>query len=140
MLSSTTVSLHSLRQRSGRRRLRVLLAEDDEGVREGFKLYFETVGLEVHTADDGNAAVRTAKETLPDVIVLDVRMPGLDGHEVTRALRGTRTTSRTPIVLLTGALPPGGTRPDRHGADATVLKPCAPAELLALIRRLGGRA
>lgn len=123
-----------------RPRLRVLLAEDDEGIREGFGLYLRTVGLDVCTAADGPEALHLARKGQPDVIVLDGRMPGLSGQEVIGILRASPATAGIPIVLLTGMLEPGQSMPDQCGAEAALLKPCAPEALLAVIRRLGGRA
>jgi CheY-like chemotaxis protein len=118
----------------------VLFADDDRDTRDGYRLYFETVGLDVRTAEDGPTAIVIAQNTLPDVVILDIRMPKMDGYEVVRTLRADENTARIPIVLLSGAIDPRYAERELRGADAVVNKPCAPAELLGVVCRLGGRA
>lgn len=123
-----------------RRSLRVLVADDNADTRDMFRIYLETVGLEVGVAADGAAAMRLAKNELPDVIVLDVRMPRVNGRDVARLLRADKATSRIPIIVLSGSVGVGDLEESVPGADAILAKPCLPADLLNVIRRLTGRA
>jgi CheY-like chemotaxis protein len=130
----------SSRERRPPRRLRVLVADDHADTVEGYRTYLETVGVTVQTATDGAMAVYLARTTLPDVIVLDVRMPGIDGRDVVRLLRVDKATAGIPIILLSGALPADEGQAKLWGADAAVMKPCLPADLFAVLRRYAGRA
>jgi len=118
------------------RRLRVLLVEDHEDTREVYRVFLETAGIDVATADDGLSAVRAARAGSPDVIVMDVRMPGLDGHDVVNVLRGREDTQAIPIVLVTGAVGPEKPQPDLGAADLVLTKPCLPEDVLAAVRGL----
>ena len=118
--------------------LRVLLVEDDEKVAGTVLLYLRAAGYDAEWADDGREAVARAEVTPFDLVVLDLLLPGLDGHAVCRRLR---ETSRVPIVMLTART----TEDDRVrgldlGADDYVAKPFSPRELMARIRAVLRRA
>ncbi|MHB0977767.1 MAG: response regulator transcription factor [Candidatus Aquicultorales bacterium] len=122
-------------------RAKVLVVEDESKIAELVKAYFEAEGFEVRTAEDGKTGLDLALEYRPDLIVLDLMLPGSDGYEITRAVR---TRSQTPIIMLTA-------RSDEVdkliglelGADDYVTKPFSPRELVArakaVLRRTGGR-
>ena len=99
---------------------------------------FEVFDIEVQEADSAAQALRRIEERHPDVVVLDVRMPGMSGLELCRQLKGTAATANIGIVVLTGA--EGGTADDATdaGADALLRKPFSPLELLAVAERLAG--
>ena len=78
----------------------VLVADDDEDVRALISAILSEDGYQVITAGDGEQAVRLAARCSPDVCVLDVMMPALDGYDVTRVLKNSEPTQRMPIVLL----------------------------------------
>lgn len=78
-----------------------LLVDDDPSILTVLVTNLEAEGFETHTADNGNDAAFLAQSLLPDLIVLDVMMPGRDGYDVLAALRADPTTSHTPVVLLT---------------------------------------
>jgi two-component system response regulator MprA len=114
---------------------RVLLVEDDRGVRESLARALSLEGYEVETTPDGIEAMQVVDKLAPDVIVLDVMMPVMDGLEVARRIRS--RGDRTPILMLTA----------RHevtdrvagldaGADDYLVKPFALDELLARLRAL----
>ncbi|HEY55971.1 MAG TPA: response regulator transcription factor [Dehalococcoidia bacterium] len=111
---------------------RVLVIDDDVKTTELVKLYLRRDGYKVVTAYDGLQAVDVARETHPDLVVLDLMLPGLDGFEVFRALRA---ESDVPIIMLTAKT----TEQDRLngldlGADDYVTKPFSPRELAARVR------
>ncbi len=111
---------------------RVLVVDDDAKTVELVKLYLNRDGYKVFTAYDGIEALRLARESHPDLIVLDLMLPGLDGLEVCRTLR---VESDVPIIMLTART----TDDDRltgldSGADDYVIKPFSPRELAARVR------
>ena len=121
---------------------RVLVVDDDVKTVELVRLYLNRDGYRVLTAYDGLEALRLARESHPDLIVLDIMLPGLDGLEVCRTLRA---ESDVPIIMLTART----TDQDRLtglelGADDYVTKPFSPRELAArvrtVLRRLPGEA
>jgi response regulator RpfG family c-di-GMP phosphodiesterase len=115
--------------------MRLLLVDDDPGLRELLRTTFEIFDLELDEADSAAMAARRISACKPDVIVLDVLMPGIDGLEYTRALRSAPQTRDIPIVLLTGS-----DLSDLQGsrADALIKKPFSPLELLSVVERLAG--
>ncbi len=111
---------------------RVLIVDDDAKIVELVKLYLNRDGYTVYTAYDGKEALRIARESHPDLIVLDIMLPGINGLEVCRILR---SESAVPIILLTAKT----TEQDRIigldlGADDYVTKPFSPKELAARVR------
>jgi two-component system, OmpR family, KDP operon response regulator KdpE len=110
----------------------VLLIEDEAGLRHAVRLYLELEGYRVLTAATGEEGLTLAREDLPDVILLDVMLPGIDGFEVLRRLR---RFSATPVLMLTAK----GDESDvvkglRAGADDYVRKPFGQAELVSRIQ------
>src|SRR4030043_2295730 len=111
---------------------RVLVVDDDLKTVELVKLYLNRDGYKVLTAYDGNEALRLARESRPDLIVLDLMLPGMNGLDVCRTLR---KESDVPIIMLTAMT----TDDDRLtglniGADDYVTKPFSPKELAARVR------
>jgi two-component system cell cycle response regulator DivK len=116
----------------------VLLVEDD---RDGRRLYAEWLtqaGFVVTQAHNGLQALERAVETVPDVVVTDLNIPGIDGFELTRRLKQDPRTRLVPVLAVTGyaafAADPG--RAQRAGCDAVLEKPCSPDELETTIRHL----
>ncbi|MBK1732565.1 response regulator [Thiococcus pfennigii] len=120
---------------------RVLIVDDNEGNLEMLAVYLRTKGCEVVTAGSGETAIAEARERFPDVILMDVQMPGMDGLETTRRLRRDRDLRRTPIVALTALAMPG----DREqcleaGMDDYLTKPIGLKELHGTVLHWAGRA
>jgi DNA-binding response OmpR family regulator len=118
----------------------VLVAEDDEDILEMVVFDLEDEGYEVLTARDGDVAIALALERRPDLVLLDVAMPGLDGYEVTRRLRAEKSTSGTPVVLLTArAQVRDVILGFEAGANDYVTKPFRPEELRTRLQAALGR-
>ncbi len=118
--------------------MRLLLVDDDAGLRALVRTTFEVVDLEVDEAENAREARRLIRTRRPDVIVLDVLMPGESGLELCRSLKDDPETSSIPIVLLSGSDGGSLVAADAAGADAYVRKPFSPLELLAVVERLAG--
>jgi response regulator RpfG family c-di-GMP phosphodiesterase len=118
--------------------VRLLLVDDDEGFRALLRTTFEAVDMEVAEAEDADAARAQIAAQRPDVIVLDIRMPGTSGVTFCAQLKSNRSTSEIPVVLLTGSDMANETVAREVGADAFMRKPFSPLELLAVVERLAG--
>ena len=118
--------------------MRILLVDDDPALRTLLRTTFEVADVDVTEADGADSARRRIRASRPDVIVLDVNMPGTTGLELCEELKADPATSDIPIILLTGS--DGGTSAEakRVGADAFMRKPFSPLELLGLAERLAG--
>ena len=118
----------------------VLVAEDDEDILALVVFDLEDEGYEVVTTRNGEDAVALALERRPDLILLDVAMPGLDGYEVTRRLRADESTRGTPVVLLTArAQVKDVIEGFEAGANDYVTKPFRPDELRTRLHAALGR-
>lgn len=119
---------------------RVLVVDDEENIRFLVESALQLKGIETRSAPDGHAALDAVNEFRPDLIVLDVMMPGIDGFEVLKRLRD--SGSRVPVIFLTAR----GATDDRvrgltSGGDDYMVKPFAVAELIARVQlRLGASA
>jgi DNA-binding response OmpR family regulator len=118
----------------------VLVADDDHDILTLVSFRLERAGYEVVGARDGEEALRLALERVPDLAVLDVMMPKLDGYEVTTRLRQNRATRRMPVILLTARVQEADiARGFEAGADDYVKKPFSPQELGARVQAILGR-
>jgi CheY-like chemotaxis protein len=107
--------------------------DDDAGLRALLRTTFEAVDVEVDEASDAASARERIAAARPDAIVLDVRMPGLDGAAFCAELKGEPATHDVSIVLLTGSDMTDEAKAQEVGADALVLKPFSPLELLTTL-------
>jgi DNA-binding response OmpR family regulator len=122
-----------------RRTSKALVVDDDPDLRRIVRTMLERsgLGLTVITAQDGAEALTLVEIERPDIIVLDVAMPGVDGFEVCRRLRSDPQTENVPVLLLTARdAAEDVTRGFREGADDYVIKPFRGEELIARIRRM----
>jgi CheY-like chemotaxis protein len=121
--------------------VKVLVADDDPVILRLIQVNLVLEGLEVETADRGEDALAKAKEVAPDVILLDVMMPGMTGWEVARRLKEDGDTSHIPVVFLSARTQEEDRRKGEElGVAAYISKPFDPHELVETIRRLAGRA
>jgi two-component system cell cycle response regulator DivK len=115
----------------------VLVVEDYQDAREMYAAYLQFSGFDVAEAANGVEAVEKATELLPDIVLMDLALPRMDGWEATRRLKGDPRTRHIPIVALTGHALAGHAEGARDaGCDSFVTKPCLPDALVAEIRRL----
>ena len=114
----------------------VLVVDDVDHGREIFAEYLEYRGFRVATAADGLEALDKAFELLPDVILMDLSLPGIDGWEATRRLKQDDRTRNIPIIALTAhALAAAHDKAREVGCNAVVTKPCLPKDLEQEVRR-----
>jgi response regulator RpfG family c-di-GMP phosphodiesterase len=118
--------------------LRILLVDDDPALRTLLRTTFEVADVDVVEAEDADVARRKIQSARPDVIVLDVNMPGMTGLEFCAELKASTTTRDIPVVLLSGTSGGTGAAAKRAGAEAFIRKPFSPLELLAVAERLAG--
>ena len=114
----------------------ILLVEDDRDGRQMYAGWLTQAGFRVEQAHNGLQALERALELVPDLVVTDLNIPGIDGFELTRRLKLDPRTSRVPVVAVTGyaafAADPG--RAQRAGCDVVLEKPCSPEHLESTIR------
>ena len=116
---------------------RVLIVDDEPDQVEMYQYALEEAGFRVLAAFTGESGVALARESSPDLIVLDIRLPDITGWEVCTILKRDPITARIPIVVLTAAAAP--TLPQQAvdaGCSAHLLKPCYPEELTKTIRSI----
>lgn len=113
----------------------ILIVDDEPGIVAIARDYLDRAGFRVITAGDGSTAIRLARTEMPALLVLDLMLPGMDGLDVTRALRESPATRAIPIIMLTARVE----EMDRLiglelGADDYMTKPFSPRELVARVR------
>jgi CheY-like chemotaxis protein len=116
----------------------VLLVEDDHAGRMLYADWLTDAGFRVEQTHNGLQALERAFDLVPDAILTDLNIPGIDGYELTRRLKSDPRTSEIPIVAITGYAPftqdPG--RADRAGCDAILPKPCEPEDIASTLKAL----
>ncbi len=121
-------------------KIKILVVEDEKALVKSFRLALEAGGFEVATAESGLECLRQVRSECPDILVLDVMLPELDGFKVCRLLKFNRATSHMPIILCTAR----GSEADRRrgraaGADAYLVKPFEMKDLLEMVQGLISR-
>ncbi len=116
---------------------KILVIEDSASVRRLIEVCLRVLDIELHAAEDGIRGLDAARSELPDIIVLDVGLPGIDGWEVLRHLRGGEDTKDIKVLVLTAhAQPEIAEQAVRGGADDFMTKPFRPMELRERIEKL----
>lgn len=116
----------------------VLIAEDEQNIAESLRFILERADCRVRHASDGEQALFEARSETPDVMILDVMLPSLNGFDVLKTIRADEHLRQVPVLILTAK----GQAQDRQtadslGADAFVTKPFANAEIVSEVLRLG---
>ena len=115
----------------------ILVVDDYQDAREMYAEYLQFSGFRVAEARNGNEAVEQAFALKPDLILMDLSLPGMDGWEATRRLKADDRTKHIPIVALTGhALAGASEGAKKAGCDSFVTKPCLPDDLVIEVRRM----
>jgi two-component system cell cycle response regulator DivK len=117
------------------RPLSVLVVDDDRDARAMYRMYLMHAGCKVRTARDGQVAIDKANHSAPDVIVMDLAMPRLDGWSASRSLKASPATAHIPIIALSAASE-AGQDARAAGCDGFLAKPCQPDLLWWEIRAL----
>ena len=115
----------------------ILVVDDYQDAREMYAEYLQFSGFRVAEARNGNEAVAQAFSLRPDLILMDLSLPGMDGWEATRVLKADDRTKHIPVVALTGHALAGASEGARKGGCASfVTKPCLPDDLVVEVRRM----
>lgn len=114
----------------------LLVVEDFDDAREMYRDYLEFAGFRVETARDGREGIDKARALQPDLVLMDLSLPGIDGWEATRLLKADPETRHILIVALSAhALAAEGERARAAGCDGFIAKPCLPPDLVHEISR-----
>jgi len=115
----------------------VLVVDDFADNREMYSEYLAFSGYDVIEARNGVEAIEAARQRLPDIIIMDLSLPVMDGWEATRRLKADERTRAIPVVALTGHALAGHFKGAQEaGCDSFLYKPCLPDQLVAEIRRM----
>jgi two-component system, cell cycle response regulator DivK len=115
---------------------RILVVEDEEDNRRIVRDLLTSVGYEIIEAVTGEEGVKAAETQLPDLILMDIQLPGLDGYEATRRIKANPVLHHIPIIVVTSyALSGDDAKAFAAGCDGYVSKPFSPRALLAKIRQ-----
>ena len=118
---------------------RILIVDDEEDLRKMLKFRLESVGYDVTEAGDGNDGLDKARSTKPDLMILDLMLPKIDGYKVCRMLKFDEKHKHIPIIMFTArAQKKDEDMGKEMGADAYITKPFEPEVLLAKIKELLG--
>jgi CheY-like chemotaxis protein len=115
----------------------VLVVDDFADNREMYSEYLSFSGYDVIEARNGKEAIDAAQSRMPDIIIMDLSLPVMDGWEATRRLKADERTKKIPVVALTGHALAGHSKGAREaGCDSFLAKPCLPDQLVAEIKRM----
>ncbi len=115
----------------------VLIVEDEENIVESLSFLLEREGYRVTSVLDGAQALPQIEAGRPDVLILDVMLPGLDGFEILRAIRSDAAFSDLPVIMLTAKMQQQDRRTaEEIGVNAFVTKPFSNAEVVSIVKRL----
>lgn len=115
----------------------ILVAEDERDIRELIKFTLEAAGHDITTVANGEDAVNTAREVLPDLVMTDVRMPKMTGYEACKAIKADPATEHIPVVILSAKGQDEEVDAGRDaGADEYIQKPFAPPDLMQRVAEI----
>lgn len=115
---------------------KILLVEDEKNIILGVRTCLDAVGYQVEVVEDGVAAIESVRREMPDLMLLDLMLPKLDGFEVLNILKKERATKDIPVIVLTAkAEEEDRQRAVEHGADAYMTKPFRPQELWDILNK-----
>jgi DNA-binding response OmpR family regulator len=140
MAERTPMQTSTMRSENPGTRQLVLIVEDDVDAREAYDRFLSMNGFRTAVASDGREALRKVASLQPDIVVMDLAMPTLNGKETIQALRDSKTTARIPVLVLTAHARDGSETVRTMDCEGFLIKPCAPSELLAEVNRVLQRA
>jgi two-component system cell cycle response regulator DivK len=118
---------------------RILVIEDTEDNRRIIRDLLTTVGYELIEATDGEAGVAAAAREQPDLVLMDIQLPVMDGYEATRRIKADPATAHIPVIAVTSYALSGDEEKTRAaGCDGYIAKPFSPRQLLATVREFVG--
>ena len=115
---------------------RILVVEDHPTMREAMRLVLEGEGFLIEEASDGDAALAMVRQDPPDLVFLDLNIPGTSGTEVLRALKGDAATAAVRVIIVTATGVEGRERVMKLGADEYFTKPFSPLAMLRTVERV----
>jgi CheY-like chemotaxis protein len=115
---------------------RILVVEDHPTMREAMRLVLEGEGFSIDEASDGDMALEMVRADPPDLVFLDLNIPGVSGTDVLRALKGDPSTADVSVIIVTATGEEGRERVIRLGADEYFTKPFSPLALLGTVDRV----
>ncbi len=116
---------------------KILLVDDNENIRDALIPLLEREGFKISIAADGIEALREARETLPDILLLDIMIPKIDGYDVCRIIKNDPALKKIRIIMLTAkGQAHEQERGKEVGADAYIVKPFSPLEVLSNIKKI----
>lgn len=119
---------------------RILIVEDHPTMREALRLVLDREDLEIAEASDGTTALELARSTPPDVVLLDLHIPGMSGGQVLAELKSDPATAGARVIVVTATGEEGRQRALAAGADSYFTKPFSPTELLQAVARARGES
>jgi CheY-like chemotaxis protein len=118
--------------------VRILIVEDHPTMREAVRLVLEREGFEIDEASDGDQALAVIRDDAPDLVLLDMSIPGTTGPEVLAAVKGDPATSRVRVIVVTATGEEGRATAMAGGADHYFTKPFSPIALLEAVEEVLG--
>ena len=112
----------------------IVVVDDEMLIRQAYTDIFEDMGFEVTTFEDGDSLLDAFPELYPDLIILDVQMPGLDGFSVCKEIRKQPAGKKIPIIIISGSCGPNDPEPPLSGANRFIHKPVDTEELISIIK------
>ncbi len=114
----------------------ILIVDDDDNARDAYDRFLSSNGCRVAVAADGEEGLRKTASLQPDLIVMDLSIPKLNGGDVIQALRSSKKTEDIPILVLTAHARKGSETVRNMNCEGFLIKPCLPSELLTEVRRV----
>src|SRR6185369_8280671 len=114
----------------------VLIVEDDVDARDAYNRFLALSGFRTAVANDGREGLRKIASLVPDLVVMDLVMPGMSGRDAIQAMRDSEETRGIPVLVLTAHARDGSDTVRTLGCEGFLIKPCSPSELLAEVNRV----
>jgi DNA-binding response OmpR family regulator len=121
------------------RRKKILIVDDEESIRVALHRYVTNAGYDYVTASDGQEALAIISKDVPDLVLLDLMLPGLNGFEICRRIRADKETAKLPVIIVTGLHSEADSADARaSGANAFLTKPVKAEDLMRVIHQYAG--